>query len=236
LDKEARSDRTAVISGAAGGIGAELAKGFLASGYAVIGVDRAEASSQAPGYRHVALDIRDNQAVAAFGGGLEQVDVLLNAAGVIRRAEEFDLSVFEDVLDINLTGSMRMASACRAALARRGGAIVNIASMYAFFGGGHAPAYSSSKGGVVQLTKALAVAWAKDNIRVNALAPGWIATPMTAPLREDEKRNRAVLDRTALGRWGTPDDLLGPALFLAGDAARFVTGVVLPVDGGYLLM
>ena len=108
--------------------------------------------------------------------------------------------------------------------------------MYAFFGAPHAPAYAASKGGIVQLTKSLAVAWAKDNIRVNAIAPGWIVTPMTEPPAPTQTRNRAILERTPMGRWGTPEDLVGPALFLASDAARFVTGVVLPVDGGYAAM
>jgi NAD(P)-dependent dehydrogenase (short-subunit alcohol dehydrogenase family) len=137
--------RVAVVSGAAGGIGEGLARGFLAAGYTVIGVDRTAPAWDAEGFRHVALDIRDDAAVAAFGAGLARADVLVNAAGIIRRDEEFQIPVFAEVLDINLTGSMRMATACRPALARHGGAIVNIASMYAFFGGGHAPAYSSSK-------------------------------------------------------------------------------------------
>jgi NAD(P)-dependent dehydrogenase (short-subunit alcohol dehydrogenase family) len=108
--------------------------------------------------------------------------------------------------------------------------------MFSFFGAGHAPAYAASKGGVVQLTKSLAVAWAADGIRVNAIAPGWIETPMTAPVVADAARSRAIVDRTPMGRWGTPADLVGPALFLAGSDARFVTGTVLPVDGGYAVM
>ncbi|HZP20271.1 MAG TPA: SDR family oxidoreductase [Bauldia sp.] len=228
--------RTAVVAGASGGIGEALARGFLEAGYAVIGADRAAPAWTAPGFRHVPLDVTDSAATEAFGRSLDRVDVLVNAAGIIRRAEEFDLATFTEVVDINLGGSMRMAMACRPALARSGaGAILNIGSMYSFLGGGHAPAYSASKGGVVQLTKALAVAFARDNIRVNALAPGWIETRLTAPIRADEKRNRGILDRTPLGRWGTPADLIGPALFLAGSASAFVTGVVLPVDGGYLL-
>ncbi len=105
--------------------------------------------------------------------------------------------------------------------------------MHAIFGAPLSPAYAASKAGVVQLTKSLAVAWAEDGIRVNAIAPGWIETPMTEPARFDAARNRAILDRTPLGRWGTPDDIVGPALFLASDAARFITGAILVVDGGY---
>jgi NAD(P)-dependent dehydrogenase (short-subunit alcohol dehydrogenase family) len=147
--------------------------------------------------------------------------------------QEYDPSEFTRVVDVNLTGTMRMAVACHAALAHAKGAIVNLASMHAIFGAPLSPAYAASKAGVVQLTKSLAVAWAEDGIRVNAIAPGWIETPMTVPARSDAARNRAILDRTPLGRWGTPDDIVGPALFLASDAARFITGAVLVVDGGY---
>jgi NAD(P)-dependent dehydrogenase (short-subunit alcohol dehydrogenase family) len=226
----------AVISGARGGIGSALVEGFLDAGYSVIGVDRRGEPKPLRGFRSVALDLADGAAVAAFGAGLDRIAVLVNAAGIIRRRDEYDLDTFAEVVDINLTGTMRLASACRPALAKEGGAIVNIASMLSFFGGGHAPAYSASKGGIVTLTKSLAIAWAKDNIRVNALAPGWIATTLTEAVRGDPVRNRAILDRTPMGRWGEPADLVGPALFLASDAARFVTGTVLPVDGGYAAM
>jgi NAD(P)-dependent dehydrogenase (short-subunit alcohol dehydrogenase family) len=113
---------------------------------------------------------------------------------------------------------------------------VNLASMYSFFGAPHAPAYAASKAGVVQLTKSLAIAWAADGIRVNALAPGWIETPFTEGVRANDARRTAILERSPMRRWGTPDDVVGPALFLASDAARFVTGAVLPVDGGYSAM
>ena len=107
--------------------------------------------------------------------------------------------------------------------------------MLSFFGGGLVPGYSASKGGIAQLTKSLAIAYAPDGIRVNAVAPGWIATQLTQALQDDRTRSEAILSRTPLGRWGEPADVAGPVLFLASDAARFVTGVVLPVDGGYLI-
>ena len=113
------------------------------------------------------------------------------------------------------------------------GSILNIASMLSFFGSGFAPAYSASKGGIAQLTKSLAIAWAPDSIRCNALAPGWIATPLTQALREDEDRSRAIVERTPMRRWGRPADVSGPALFLLSPAAAFITGAILPVDGGY---
>ena len=222
--------RVAVITGAAGGMAGGLAAGFRAAGYDVIAVDRAAADGV------VALDVTDTAAVKAFAAAIDSLDVLINAAGVLRRHDEYDADVFANVLDINLTGGLRLATALKPALARARGSIINVASMYAYFGAPHAPAYAASKGGVVQLTRSLAVAWAKDGIRVNAIAPGWIVTPMTVNARGDEARNRAIVERTPLGRWGTPDDVLGPVLFLASEAARFVTGVVLPVDGGYSVL
>jgi NAD(P)-dependent dehydrogenase (short-subunit alcohol dehydrogenase family) len=220
----------AIITGAAGGIGGALVRGFRDAGYETIGVDRAGGEGIVP------LDVTDTDAVNAFAAGFDELAVLVNAAGILRLREEYDPAVFASVVDINLTGAMRLCVACRPALARAKGAIVNIASMHALFGAPLSPAYAASKAGVAQLTKSLAVAWAIDSIRVNAIAPGWIETPMTVPARSDEKRNRAVLDRTPMGRWGKPEDIVGPALFLASDAARFVTGVVLPVDGGYAAM
>jgi NAD(P)-dependent dehydrogenase (short-subunit alcohol dehydrogenase family) len=134
---------------------------------------------------------------------------------------------------VNLTGTMRMCVEARSKLAAAGGAIVNTASMLSLFGGPAIPAYTASKGGVAQLTKALAVAWAPEGIRVNAIAPGWIATELTRGLVEDESRSAAILGRTPMQRWGNPGDVAGAAVFLCSEAARFITGVILPVDGGY---
>ncbi len=220
-------DPTALITGAAGGIGHALFAAFRQAGYRTIGVDRAPAEGVD------ALDVTDAAAVTAFAANLDALAVLVNAAGILRLREEYDPSEFARVVDVNLTGTMRMTVACHAALAKARGAVVNIASMHAIFGAPLSPAYAASKAGVVQLTKSLAVAWAEDGIRVNAIAPGWIETAMTVPARSDPVRNRAILDRTPLGRWGTPDDIVGPALFLASDAARFITGAILAVDGGY---
>jgi NAD(P)-dependent dehydrogenase (short-subunit alcohol dehydrogenase family) len=220
----------ALITGAAGGIGAALVAGFHGAGYEVIGADRVAGDGV------TLLDVTDSSAVAGLAGRIDRLAVLINAAGVVRRQEEYEERAFSNVLDINLTGTMRLSTACKPALVRAGGAIVNIASMYSFFGAPHAPAYAASKAGVVQLTKSLAIAWAADGIRVNALAPGWIETPFTDGVRANEARRAAILERSPMGRWGTPEDLVGPALFLASDAARFVTGAVLPVDGGYSAM
>jgi NAD(P)-dependent dehydrogenase (short-subunit alcohol dehydrogenase family) len=143
--------------------------------------------------------------------------------------------VFAQTVDINLNGTMRACAAAREGLKARQGCIVNTASMLSFFGGGLTPGYSASKGGVAQLTKSLAIAYAADGIRVNAVAPGWIATPLTQALQNDPTRSAQIVGRTPMGRWGQPEDVADPVLFLASPAARFITGVVLPVDGGYLI-
>ncbi len=181
------------------------------------------------------LDVRDDAAVRACIGGLPRLDVLVNCAGVLRRGSELDPEVFADVVNINLNGTMRTCAAARDKLREAGGCIVNTASMLSFFGGGLVPGYSASKGGVAQLTKSLAIAYADDGIRVNALAPGWIATRMTGALQADPGRSQGILARTPLKRWGTSEDVAGAALFLASPAASFITGVVLPIDGGYLI-
>ena len=115
------------------------------------------------------------------------------------------------------------------------GAIVNTASVLSFFGGGLVPGYSASKGGIAQLTKSLAIAYAVDGIRVNAIAPGWVATPLTKDLQNDPQRNAAIVARTPLARWAQPDDIAGAAVFLFSPAARFITGTIVPVDGGYMI-
>jgi NAD(P)-dependent dehydrogenase (short-subunit alcohol dehydrogenase family) len=234
--------RRVLVSGGSSGIGAAIARAFAAAGAEVhaTGATTAEAQAAAArpdmaGIACRALDVRDADAVAREVGALGELDVVVNCAGIIRRGAELEPEAFEQVVDINLNGTMRVCAAARAGLKARRGCIVNTASMLSFFGGGLVPGYSASKGGVAQLTKSLAIAYAADGIRVNAVAPGWIATPLTQGLQDDAARSAQILARTPMGRWGTPEDIAGPVLFLASPAARFVTGVVLPVDGGYLI-
>ena len=235
-------DHQVLISGGTSGIGAGIAHAFLQAGAQVTltgatapELDRARSDPLLAGATVQLLDVRQADQVQACVAQFQQLDVLVNCAGVIRRGQEHDPEVFAQVIDINLQGTMRLCTAARALLARSGGCIVNTASMLSFFGGGLVPAYSASKGAVAQLTKSLAIAYAPDGVRVNAIAPGWIATPLTQALQEDAARSAVILGRTPMAHWGTPADVAGPVLFLASPAAAFVTGVILPVDGGYLI-
>jgi NAD(P)-dependent dehydrogenase (short-subunit alcohol dehydrogenase family) len=234
--------RQVLVIGGTGGIGAGIAAAFAAAGASVTVTaaterecEAARATPELTATSVQRLDVRDADGVAARVAQQSALSVLVNCAGVIRRGAEHDPAVFAEVLDINLNGTLRACTAARPLLAARGGCIVNTASMLSFFGGGLVPGYSASKGGIAQLTKSLAIAYAADGIRVNAVAPGWIATPLTQALQDDPGRSAPILARTPMGRWGTPEDVAGPVLFLCSVAARFVTGVVLPVDGGYLI-
>ena len=228
--------RHVLVTGGTSGIGLAIAQAFrqVGASVTVAGLVTGE-SAGCEGLAVEALDVTDASAVQAVFGRLKRLDVLVNAAGMIRRGEEHDPDVFQRVIDVNLVGTMRTASAARELLAASGGSIVNIASMLSFFGGGVVPAYSASKGGIAQLTKSLAIAWAPQGIRVNAVAPGWIATPLTQALQDDPVRSAAVLSRTPMARWGRTEDITGPTMFLCSGAADFITGVILPVDGGYLV-
>ena len=190
----AAAGRRVLVTGATSGIGAGIARASRLRGTRSLRpARRAEVAggAAAAGIGCGALDVRDGDGVAALVGGLGELDVVVNCAGVIRRGLEHDPAVFAEAIDINLTGTMRVCAPLGEGLKARRGCIVNTASMLSFFGGGLVPGYSASKGGVAQLTKSLAIAYAADGIRVNAVAPGWIATPLTQALQDDAARSGA---------------------------------------------
>lgn len=219
-----------VIGASQGGIGTAIAEAFAVHG-AQVHITGVELTAKGTALPYTQLDVTDTDAVRAFAAG-RSCDILVNCAAITRRGEEMAPGFFSQVLDVNLTGSFRCAEALLPSL-KGSGRIINVASMYARFGSPRNPAYGASKAGVEQLTKSLAIAWAPEGIRVNAVAPGFIVTEQSARAREDAAFTQKVEDRTPLGRWGHPDDITGAVLFLASDAAAFMTGTTLPVDGRY---
>lgn len=232
--------KTVVVSGGTSGIGLAIALGFVDAGAKVI----ASGSSSAKiaecqaneAYSRIdfrVLDVRDNDAVKAFFGGFSGLDVLVNCQGVARPYAEWDEETFLDVMDINLSSAMRLSRAAFPLLKVSGGSIINFASMLSYLADETVPAYTASKTGIVGLTRALAHKYGRDGVRVNAIGPGYHKTEMTRALWSVPDSAHKIAERSALKRWGTTSDLVGPALFLASPAAHFVTGVTLPVDGGY---
>lgn len=242
--------RRAIVTGAAQGLGNGMAKGLLKAGCRVAMIDisdgvRKEAEAlRAEGLDAVAVqgDLADradlqrmfDKAVSELGG----VDILVNAAGIQRRypSEEFPVEEWDRVLAINLDAVFLLSQLCaREMIRRKYGKIINIASMVAWFGGVTVPAYTASKGAVAQLTKAFANDWADKGLNVNALAPGYMATDMNEKIVADRTRYEEISSRIPAKRWGTPEDMQGPVLFLASHASDYLNGAVIPVDGGYLV-
>lgn len=229
------SGRDVLVVGASrGGIGSAIAAAFRAAGASVTitGAEPTPVPAMAD-FPYRPLDVTDLAAVDALAAGMPTLDVLVNCAAITARGEEMAPDFFARVVDINLHGTFRTASRFQSHLAASGGALINIASMYAAFGSPRNPAYGASKAAVAQLTKSLAIAWAPEGIRVNAIAPGFIVTEQSARSRQDPEHVKNVAARTPLGRWGEPEDITGTALFLASDAARFINGTCIAVDGGY---
>ncbi len=242
--------RVAIVTGGNGGIGLGMARGLAEVGASVVIAGRnadknAEAVSKisASGGQAIAVDVDVVQAsscqamVEATRSQYGGVDILINNAGINNRKqpEDYTLAEWQQVLDINLTGAFLCCQAVYPSMVERGGGkIINIGSMMSIFAASFTVAYAASKGGIVQMSKGLACAWAKDNIQVNAVLPGWIDTDLTRRgRREVDGLHEKVLARTPAARWGDPGDMAGIGVFLASPASDFVTGTAIPVDGGY---
>jgi 2-dehydro-3-deoxy-D-gluconate 5-dehydrogenase len=242
--------RVAIVTGGNGGIGLGMARGLAAAGASVVvaarNAEKAEAAVAALGGKStfIALDVADESSCRATIGETAdrfgRLDILVNNAGTsIRKPPEtYTAAEWHAVLDTNLTGAFLCSQAAHPVMKHGGGGkIVSIGSMFSLFGSAYAAPYAASKGALVQLTKSLAAAWAEDNIQVNAVLPGWIDTELTRDARQQVAGlHERVLARTPAGRWGVPDDLAGIAIFLASPASDFITGAVIPVDGGFSAM
>ena len=241
--------RLAVVTGARRGIGLAFAEALAAAGADIIGISAAmesEGSAAAAaverhgrGFDARAVDFADRGAVEALGAELAErdVDILVNNAGTIERAPaaEHSLASWDRVLEVDLSSQFALSQAVgRGMLDRGAGKIIFTASLLSFQGGINVPGYAAAKSGLLGLVRALSNEWAGRGVTVNAIAPGYIATDNTQALQDDEDRSRAILERIPAGRWGLPDDLAGAVVFLASPASDYVSGIVLPVDGGWL--
>lgn len=241
--------RKAIVTGAAQGLAYGMAEGLMENGAEVTIIDISPKTKEVAeefenkGFKchGVIANLGDRTALEdAFNESLEKMgglDIIVNAAGVQKRhkSEEFPMEDWDFVMNINLTSVFHLCQlAARHYLKNGGGKIINIASMLSYFGGYTVPAYAASKGGVAQITKAFANEWADKNINVNALAPGYMATVMNTAIMNDENRNDEILKRIPAKRWGTPEDMKGPVVFLASKASDYLNGAIIAVDGGYL--
>lgn len=224
-----------LISGGCGGIGSAFAKAFLLNGAQVTVTDLKPPHDDLvkAGARYEQLDVTSDEAVEAIAKKIGKLDVLIHCAGKLIRWEEHKPEVFRNIVDIHLFGNVRLAAAFRPHLKATKGCIINIASMYSYFGAPQVPAYASAKTAIVGLTKSLALAYAEDEIRVNAIAPGWIATEISRGGRENPEFNEKLMARLPNKRWADPEELAGTAIFLASPASNLINGVTIPVDGGY---
>ncbi|WP_428697141.1 SDR family NAD(P)-dependent oxidoreductase [Stappia sp.] len=226
--------RTAIVTGGGTGIGRATAEGLVGRGWNVVaaGLERDDALSSEVSF--IECDITDATARKALFASVPELHGLVNCAGVIRFDDEWTEDGFRKVMDINVGGSFAAANAALPALERAGGAVVNIASMWSWFGNAAAPAYSASKGAVSSMTRSLAVAWGGRGVRVNAVAPGWVDTKLSARAKADPVRGPRIEARIPLGRWAQPAEIASVIAFLLSEEASYVHGAIIPVDGGYL--
>lgn len=224
-----------MISGGCGGIGSTFAKAFLMHGARVTVTDLKPPQDDLikAGAHFEPLDVTSDEAVLALSKRIDTLDVLIHCAGKLKRWEEHQPEVFRDIVDIHLFGNVRLAAAFRPHLKKTRGCLINIASMYSYFGAPQVPAYAAAKTAIIGLTRSLALAYTEDGIRVNAIAPGWIATDISRGGRDNPEFNDKLMDRLPIKRWAEPEELSGTAIFLASSASALINGVTIPVDGGY---
>jgi len=224
-----------VVGASRDGIGAAIAKAAAKQGDRVIitGAETFPLSMPDGVETYHQLDVCNAEAISALAKQFSQMDVLVNCAAISRRDDEDDIDIFRHVIDVNLIGNFNVIKTFEPALIAAKGSVINIASMYSFLGSPKVPAYGASKAAIHQLTKSMALKYAPKGLRVNAIAPGFVVTEQTQKGRDDQEHYKAVIDRTPFSRWGNPDDIAGPAMFLASDQAAFITGQTIIVDGGY---
>ena len=249
LDQFNLSGKVAIVTGCSTGLGQGMSYGLAEAGADVVGIDyvdfpETQATIEGMGRRFLGIkaDLSSlepiegimQKTLKAFG----KLDILVNNAGIIRRADavEFTEKDWDDVMNLNIKTLFFLSQAAARQFIKQGtrGKIINVASMLSFQGGIRVPSYTASKSGVMGVTRLMANEWAKQNININAIAPGWMATNNTAPLRADPVRSKEILERIPDGRWGTPDDLKGVVVFLASEASNYVNGYTIAVDGGWL--
>ncbi|AWY40282.1 SDR family NAD(P)-dependent oxidoreductase [Pseudomonas putida] len=225
--------KTAIVTGGGSGIGLATAQRLLADGHEVFTIGLGEPEQRVQGIHYQELDVTNDEAVNSFFARFERVDALVNAAGIIDHHREWELEGFNRVMDVNLSAVLRITNAALPGLKAARGAVVNFASMWGIFGSAKTPAYASSKAAISELTRCMAVAWATDGVRANAVAPGWILTNLSRQAFEDPVRSQGIMARIPMKAWGAPEDVANVIAFLVSENARYVTGTTLPVDGGY---
>ena len=232
--------KIALITGGASGIGYAIAEAFQEAGADVIvtaksdnSLEKCNEKTRFGTLRKYKLDVTNDISIENIFAEIDDLHILVNNAGIVKRGLEYRIEHFADVINTNLMGVMRMSHDALPKLALTHGNIINIASMFSFFGSPMSPGYTASKTGLVGLTKSLANGWSEHYVRVNAIAPGYIETKLTKPLREVDEQREKITDRIAIKKWGVPEDIAGAAVYLASDRASYTTGTTITVDGGY---